>query len=607
MAQKDQLICPVCDNTVTPDDESCPNCGTWLRDDNPQEIEKIDGQLDAGWTPGEDLSENESIPDSSVPVETETKDNDETDPNEQVCSSCGESVPPEEEGCPHCDPLIEQDQEHSDKVDHSEIKIVDAKVSRRRLLRNWFCPKCDRRIRRKWQYCPYCAHSLPSRSSRLLKLIAKAWKLISPFLKKYRSQIYKSLALILLVIFLLFLPFGWVYRHDLVQRVIGTYTPTPSLIPTMTITPRPPTATPTIAPTITPTPIPDSQFLLLDDTILLPKAPTRFEKAWLLNNEDAILQPRFGGENSPWQIGVDTLSDGEHEKYYYTDVSDVYVKWELDRPVKEPGLYQIFFLDTRRYSETSVLFEVLSNGEVLEPIIGAKQVYLDIAEYQEEPRWVSLGFYRFNVGIQLAVQADIELHGTKSFAIDRLLILKVSEDVVWIEDEDFNLYRWPDWFTYILADDTDAEFASYRGDTLAGYTSSVNIKTWLGVEHVSDLGSWNRGYRTISADHRDGKGNILVIWQPQRVPAGLYQVWVRIPKHASVVEGVYGLIVNDEFTNIYLDDQRNASQLRRWIPIGLATILEESTVSVYLAVDQELPGDIVVDAVALQEGSGFLR
>lgn len=608
MTQKDQYVCPACEYAVTPDDESCPNCGTWLDDDEIQKVEGVDSRTDDGEIPAEESPENESFPDSSEPVEAEVKGDDQTDQNEQVCLSCGESTPPGEDGCPHCDSLIEQDQDHADEeVDHSEGDIVDEKVSRRRLLRNLYCPKCGQMVRRKWQYCPNCAQSLPSRSSRLLRFINRFWGFVYPFLKKYRSQMLIFLAVVLLGILLASLYIGWIYRHDLVQRVIGTYTPTPSLTPTVTNTPRPPTVTPTTTPTITPTLIPDSQYLLLDDAALLPKSPVRFEKAWLLNNEDAVLQPRFGSENNPWQIGIDTLSDGEQEKYYYTNVSDVSIKWEMDQPLKESGLYQIFFLDTRRYSDASAPFEVLSNGDVLEPIIGARPVYLDTAEHQDESCWVSLGFYQLDVGMKIALQADIELSEDKSLAIDRLLILKVSEDAVWVEGEQINLYRWPDWSTYMLADDSDADFASFSGDDLAGYTSSVNTKAWLGVEHISDLRSWNKGYRIITDEHREGKGNILVIWPFRRVPAGLYQVWVRIPEHVSIVEGTYGLIVNDEFTNVYLDDQWDMSQLKGWIPIGLATIFEESTVAVYLAVDQTYPGDIVVDAIALQEGAESLR
>jgi len=606
---ENQRLCPACQYLVSATDESCPNCGTWLDDDEVQKVERVDNRTDDGEIPAEESPENESSPDSSAPVEAEVKGDDDTDQNEQVCSPCGESIPPGEDGCPHCDSLMEQDQDQTDEeVDHSEGDIVDEKVSRRRLLRNLYCPKCGQMVRHKWQYCPNCAQSLPSRSSRLLRFIKRFWGFVYPFLKKYRSQMHIFLAVVLLGILLASLYFGWIYRHDLVQRVIGTYTLTPSLTPTVTNTPRPPTVTPTITPTITPTLIPDSQYLLLDDTALLPKAPVRFEKAWLLNNEDAELRPRFGSENDPWQIGVDTLSDGKQEKYYYTNASDVSVKWEMDHPIEEPGLYQIFFLDTRWYSETSVSFDVLSNGEVLEPIIGARPVYLDTAEYQDESCWVSLGFYRLDVGKRLIIQTDIaELNDGEFFAIDRLLILKVSEDAVWVDGEEINLYDWPDWSTYMLADDSDADFASFSGDDLAGYTSSVNTKAWLGVEHVSDLRSWNKGYRVITDEHREGKGNILVIWPFRRVPAGLYQVWIRIPEHPSIVEGTYGLIVNDEFTNFYLDDQWDMSQLMGWLPIGLATILEESTVAVYLAVDQTYPGDIVVDAIALQEGAESLR
>jgi len=390
--------------------------------------------------------------------------------------------------------------------------------------------------------------------------------------------------------------------------VTQTHTPTLTFTPSSTPTNTPtftPTITPTPTPTLTPTPIPDSEYLIPGDIAILPGIPVIHEKVWLLDNDVAELVPEISDEeNTPWQIGEYVLEDGTSEDYVFAEIGNVDVIWKMDQPFQEAGLYQLFFLDTLEHSEVPVNYAVRVNEESVEPIIGSKPVYLNIAEYQKESTWVSFGFYRFEEGMQLTVIAEVgELGEGQSFAVDRLMVLKVPEDVVWAETGT-TLYPYPDWQTHLMVDDANAIFASYSGDDLDSYRPA---KEWIGVNRLENPESWNNDYQTILDVNRAGKGNLIVIWPARRVPVGTYQLWARIPPTNAVAVGTYGLVVNDEFKSLDSDGAFDPGLVAGWQSIGVATITEEAAVSVYLAVDQLSPGDIGVDIVVLQEGTEFFR
>lgn len=371
------------------------------------------------------------------------------------------------------------------------------------------------------------------------------------------------------------------------QVAFGTYTPTITLTPTPPPTP-PPTATltPTPIPTSTPTPYPTPPLPVPD----YPPVPLGADGAWVLNDQDAVVQPPLDAKQI-WTARTSADPNAGGEPFYSTIVGNASVVWEMSVPFNA-GLYQVYVLDTFRFSAGPQTFEVLLDGAPAAPYRGQSSVIFNASSAnaaiggQQTDDWLPLGAYEVATGQTLSVQAQIDPRTeTTPFGLDRLLVVKVSEA------QRALLVALPEGRVLVsLLDDERAVFAEVFGGAA---TVTFNQGTL-----VTDAPAWNGRFKTRA---EPWAVPVQVDWAPAgRLPPGQYELRVWIPALHATAAADYALLADGRVVARVTPAQINQKDYSgEWASLGIWELTREAAVGVRMTVPKQDGAEIGVDAVAL--------
>jgi hypothetical protein len=367
------------------------------------------------------------------------------------------------------------------------------------------------------------------------------------------------------------------------QIVVVTATPTigPSSTPLAVIQVVCPTE-----PAPTPTPkveIPASQQKIYPAYPVYPEIPTLAEAAWIIDDTQALLNPAVSPDNNIW-TGANSADPGlAKEAYLYTIQGGVNITYTLDTPLPGDGIYQILALDTNQNSNITQAYTILIDDQVSLPYRGTGTVRF--APDAKVDQWQSLGFYQGLAGQKLSVIAQVPILGEgQSFALDRLLILKVAREIE----------------PMLEALPAQQPLASLVDDRLA--TSEILVSNkyvpyskFLG--EVNDAIAWNMGFKTSTEIPMN---DVRITWPVGRLPAGDYKLLVWVPSEHATAKVIYQLfidgeeILTDREAELILNDFGDA-----WVDVGLWSLDREGDVEVVLLVPKDTQGEVGVDAVAI--------
>lgn len=379
---------------------------------------------------------------------------------------------------------------------------------------------------------------------------------------------------------------AWMYLPVLQNKIAATPSATPlppSATPSQTSTPSP-------SPTVTNTPIPTATLLppsafLVPTGQIYPPVPDTALSAMVLNEDSAAVEPGFdhpqwySAEQISQQIGI-LISEP-----FYATVGSGAVTWQMDLPL-QPGLYELFVLDTLYSSGGSLDFRVSLGQRELSPLLGIQHVQystLSGIPAQNEEQWRSIGLYDLDSIDLLTVQTTWEAREMATIvAIDRLLIVRRSDTIRTF------LAQLPANSPKFVVDDSSARIES----------SAV----WF---TRNDLPAWGDQFQIVV----NPEANSKVTWQvPARVPPGQYEIWVYAPAMEGNADLLYKVLVNGQESQGALVVSTGNMPDNQWVSLGawqaqadpnLFTI-EEGYVTLGLSLDipQGSLGEISIDAVA---------
>ena len=369
----------------------------------------------------------------------------------------------------------------------------------------------------------------------------------------------------------------------------NTNTPTPSLTPTATFTPTP-TVIPSLTPTVTPslTPVPPSIYLPGDINSLYPGLPVTGDAYWVINNTYAILEPSLDAQQSPWRKAISQDSRAKEEGYFYTAVGKSTVVWAMDVPFDTTGYYELYVVDTFQQSKGPQQFQILLDGQLVQPYRGTSQVILrGSGEVNRSDTWISLGTYQVNAGQKLSVSVTLgELTDQTPFAVDRVLIVRLNES------------NWQ----MLDALPAGRTLASLMDDSTATFFEVVDSKPVAVKDRgnfFTDVKAWNGSFTSRSLT--EATVPIWVDWMPvNRLSPGTYEVLVWIPENHATVVVDYVLLADNKIVERPNPAQVNQSDHKGvWWTLGTWTLEKESVVSLRMIVADGALGDIGVDAAAI--------
>ena len=394
----------------------------------------------------------------------------------------------------------------------------------------------------------------------------------------------------------------------------ATVTPTPTSSPAPTETPTS-TATPTETPP--PTAFPDSVYLVPDVAAVYPVMPVRAEAAWLLDDTIASFAP--SREDAGWQPGQ--LDEGGESSFVYLAERDAntpaLVIWTLDQPLPQDGLYGVFVVDTRFNSSREQQYQVLLEGQPINPVIGNSLAVLNVSDQtdiirgQKVDEWLSIGYYQIQAGQKLEIKAEVTALGPDEyFAADQILIVKMTEqerellmDRALLKDP-IN----PLWMG--LVDDQALKYEQYGYWTVETKDEDGNvIKTEDKEGFFENPKKWTPITNTLAWN---GEGHVHIpeemlerrIWWrvPGRVPEGTYELYVFVPEiHANATAAfefwAAGAKLDGEGVDNGLLVQSNHPG--EWVAVGRWTLNELATVQIQMHFKDHKDVEVAVDAIAL--------
>ncbi|MBM4424662.1 MAG: hypothetical protein FJ030_14965 [Chloroflexi bacterium] len=384
------------------------------------------------------------------------------------------------------------------------------------------------------------------------------------------------------------------YRQKLFGSFTPTWTPVVEVVtttPTVTWTPSP---TP-IPPTPTPTPIPPSAFQV-DPASLYPPIPIAGDAAWVINDQNAAVNPPLT-DASVWVKANSGDAGANGEEFFHTNVGNAAIVWNMDVPLNA-GLYQLNITDTKANSGGygPQAFTVLLDGAPAVAYRGEASVMFNTtAGQQAADEWLPLGVYEVRQNQQLSVQAvtpDLsapDLGGTAFFALDHLLIVKVSESQRPMID------ALP--FGRVVVNMLDDSRAVFRLGERA-------LADKYQGQPQTDALAWGNAFRSLlwDANLTNAVGNkVLVKWSPLgRLPAGEYELLVWVPASHSTVVVDFSLLADGVEIKPETPrplDQKSASG--QWVSLGTWVLENEAAVGVRMTIAKQEGAEIGVDAVAL--------
>lgn len=407
---------------------------------------------------------------------------------------------------------------------------------------------------------------------------------------------------------------GFVYQTDpdrWNQQLFGSYTPTSTLTPTATATstttptptptftptPLPPTPTDTPTPTFTPTPIPDSGFRIEDTTAVYPRLPMASSIAWMLNIEQATVAPTLD-DTATWTMAESADTNANKEPFYYTEVGNVSVSWEMDVPFNVDGLYQLYMLDTKASSAGGYTFAVWLDEQAATPYRGQSTVIFNTqVGGQTQDDWLPIGAYEVKYGQRLRVEVRAgSLTVDMPFGLDRLLIVQLPDS------HREMLAELPQ--GRVLVSLLDNPILDEVGPELQSVFEGAWVPSLLeNWELSTDPGVWNHEFLVRSAAWLpETLRGVQVNWNPVgRLPAGKYELYVRVPSINATAQVEYFLVADGE--ELASDTPRQLVQkdlAGQWVSLGIWDLPQEAAVGVRLYTLSYTAGDSLgIDAVAL--------
>jgi len=334
-----------------------------------------------------------------------------------------------------------------------------------------------------------------------------------------------SLGITLLVLLAAML--AWMYIPVLNEIVSGTPT-LPPAPPTITSSP---TQTATVTPTNTPvpspspTPLPVSAYRIEPDRIY-PPVPGAALDAVILNEDISVsVDPPFdhpqwySAEQISQQIGMVIPEP------FFATIGPGAATWSMDVPL-QPGLYEIFVLDTVYSSGGTLDFQVFLGVNELTPKLGIQHIEYNTLSgipAQLDDVWHSIGLYELTDIDLLSVHTQWEAREMASIvAIDRILIVHQSSSNLQL------LSQLPVNSPKFVVDDSAAAIDSKA--------------IWF---TRNDLTSWSDQFQMIV----NPEENSQITWQiPNRVPPGYYDIWVYAPAMQGDADRALDAGCNDYLT-----------------------------------------------------------
>lgn len=391
----------------------------------------------------------------------------------------------------------------------------------------------------------------------------------------------------LITTFIVFLIIGglaylaWKNFAILDQFVNGRYTPTPSPTFTATVTSTPTvTPLPTITPTPSPTPLPASAYRIQNLADLVPPAPPIALDAVVLNDDkNVVAEPDFS--TISWypssNLGVPT---GENSEPFFATFAGGKATWFMDVPLN-PGIYELFIMDTVYASAGPMTYTVDSGPGVLQPLLGTNAITL-LSSQGEDPqfmnKWRSIGVYEItSQDNKLSISTSWDNRDERSIvAIDRALIARYPDS-----SRGF-ISQLPAGEQRIIVDDLQASIDTreiiYNSDVQPAWGDQYQMLV-------------NPGYESI------------VTWTtPDKVPIGKYEVLVWIPKVIASGDIKLQIFIDDEALSGEITVNEASLPGNIWGSLGVfetPRVYEKPvTLSVKMIIPAGTPGEVNIDAVA---------
>ena len=390
-----------------------------------------------------------------------------------------------------------------------------------------------------------------------------------------------SIVILALVLFLL-----WNHSAGFQSMLKGTSTPTmapPTGTPTEQPTELPTaTATATIVPTATNTPMPHSAYYTSDLFSIDPLVPGLVQEAVVLN-EDSSVTPSPEFIHPQW---YDSATIAEQlgaliTEHFYATIGNGSATWQMDVPL-EPGLYELFIMDTAYSSAGTLDFSVMLGSQVLSPLLGDTHVnYLTTSDgihSQVYDLWHSIGVYSLDNNVDLlSVSTSWEAREKSTIvAIDRMLVARLPQSI----REQINLL--PVNSPRYVVDDLDADLESND--------------VWLSR---SDQPAWGDGFQMLVNPASDTS----VTWEiADLVDPGLYEIMIWAPKVEGHAEALFRVLVDgNQFQGAMAVDLGSLPG-DHWVSLGSWDTSAAASTPIELAVKMEVAsgtiGEIAVDAIA---------
>ncbi len=365
-------------------------------------------------------------------------------------------------------------------------------------------------------------------------------------------------------------------------NLFPTATSTP-LPPTATFTPTPPptsTPLPTETPLPTPTPYPPSAFQVEDVGDIVPAIPGIAESAVILNDDLNVLSnPDFS--NPQWVPSSDIGLDVQILEPYHATFGNAAAAWVMDTSL-QPGLYELYILDTLYSSGGSLDFTVALGNQVLEPIIGQPKVNYK-SSYTTPPQsfdlWHSLGIYNIDQpGILSITTSWMNRDEYSVVAIDRALIAKLPES------------------TGALLNMLPRTQQTYIMDNLAATITARDT-----LYKREDLPAWGDEFQFLV----NPTSAAQVIWDfPERIPVDQYEIFAWIPGVNGSAQVSYTFFVEGSTLGIDpVSIQQQVPPTGEWVSLGVWKIPEVYGESVAVSLQMDIPegtiGEVAIDAVAI--------
>jgi hypothetical protein len=378
------------------------------------------------------------------------------------------------------------------------------------------------------------------------------------------------------------LPLIWLFFPIVRQAVMGAPTPIP--LPPTTFPMPSSTATlqpsATLAPTITNTPLPASAYQISDPSSIYPSVPGLQLNAYLLNDDNAAT-PEPGYDFPQWYTS-DTISQQLGvliPEPFHATIGNGSMTWAMDAPV-EPGLYEIFVLDTVYSSGGSLDFNVMLNGSLLTPILGRPHVDYQSSlsvPPQDEDVWHSLGTYSIDTPGVFTVSTSWEARDEFTIvAVDRVLIARRADSI-----------------RNFIALLPAGELANVVDDLQATIDSN---EIWF---IRTDELAWGDQFQALVNPGIDA----TVTWETlDNLPPGNYQVMIWSPRVSGNAEVMYKFLVNGVEAPQVLVVDLGILPGDQWILLGNWNAGSPDSSPVKIALQMNISGgtigDVAIDAVA---------